>query len=245
VKAGFSDLMFRPLPTLTVATTIALVILLGLGTWQMQRREEKHAQLREVTQRQSSAPAPVEYVLPLGDYGAFRKVTAIGRFTHGNEAYVFTPRSEDGPARMGFRVITPFVLAGGDTILVDRGWVPESKRDAATRTAGQPEGVIKVEGSLRRQAPGGFFTPPPDTERRIFYARNSDTISHSLGLKLRSKLILEADSAVTGGPEPLPTLENLPDNHLNYALTWYSLAIVLIGVYLRYHYMQGRLRFRP
>jgi surfeit locus 1 family protein len=178
----------------------------------------------------------------MGDYGAFRKVTATGRFIHSKETYVFTPRSEDGPARMGFRVITPFVLAGGDTILVDRGWVPEALKSPATRIVGQAEGAVEVEGVLRRPAPGGMFTPPPDIANRVFYARNSDSISYFLGLTLRSKLILESESDVAGGPEALPTQENLPDNHLSYALTWYSLAIVMIGVYLRYHFMQGRLR---
>jgi surfeit locus 1 family protein len=238
-------MMFRPLPGLTIATLIALAILIGLGTWQLQRRTEKHLMLAQIASRQNAAPAPLEILLPTGDYAAFRKATATGHFDNARESYVFSPRSDNDVSRNGFRVITPLTLLGGDTILVDRGWVPKEKRDPGTRPGSQPKDRIEVEGSLRRSSPGSSFTPPPDLPQRIFYARNSETIAKALGLNLKSPLILEAASKSPGGPEPLPSAVNIPDNHLNYALTWYSLALVLIVVYLRFHYTLGRFRFRP
>ncbi len=237
--------MFRPLPGLTIATLIALAILVALGTWQLQRRAEKHLLLAQIASRQAAAPAPLEILLPAGDYAAFRKATATGHFDHDRESYVFQPRSDNEISSIGFRVITPLTLTGGDTILVDRGWVQKDTRDPATRPGSQPKDRLEIEGVLQRPSKGSSFTPPPDLRQRIFYARNSEMIARTLGLKLKSPLILEATTKSPGGPEPLPSAVKIPDNHLNYALTWYSLALVLIVVYLRFHATLGRFRIRP
>jgi surfeit locus 1 family protein len=236
-------IVFRPLPVLTAATVVALAILIGLGTWQLQRRAEKHELLDQIAARSSAPPAPVEILFATGDYAAFRHATADGTFDHAKEAYVYAPRADDGPTRQGFKVVTPLHLVSGGTILVDRGWIAEAKKDPATRKAGQFEGEIEVTGTLRPPATPGTFTPPPDLATRTFYLRDSAAIAAALDITLTRPLILEATSAVDGGPEPRPSDINIPDNHLNYALTWYSLAVVLLVIYLRFHHVRGRLRF--
>ncbi|MFN8947854.1 MAG: SURF1 family protein, partial [Alphaproteobacteria bacterium] len=183
-------------------------------------------------------------LLPVGDYAIFRPATATGTYLHKDEAYVSEARTNTGPTRPGVRVMTPFRLTGGDIILVDRGWVPLDARDPATRADGQVAGVVTIEGAFRRSAPGSSFTPPPDLEARTWFRRNAPDIAAALGFQLRSPLVFEATTRSAGGPEPLPTAVNIPDNHLNYALTWFSLGIVLVVVYLRYHMVQGRLGFR-
>jgi surfeit locus 1 family protein len=235
--------LFRPLPILTAATVVALAILIGLGTWQLQRRAEKHALLDQIAARSNMPAAPVEVLFATGDYAAFRQATADGTFDHAKEAYVYAPRADGGPTRQGFKVITPLHLVSGCTILVDRGWVAEDKKDPATRKAGQFEGELEVTGTLRPSSAPGTFTPPPDIESRTFYNRDSAAIAAALGVTLQRALILEATSAIDGGPEPRPSDVNIPDNHLNYALTWYSLAVVLLVIYLRFHQVRGRLRF--
>ena len=131
----------------------------------------------------------------------------------------------------------------GGAILVDRGWVAEDRKDPATRQEGQFEGEIEVSGTLRPPSTPGTFTPPPDLATRTFYLRDGTAIAAVVGVKLLRPLILEATLAVDGGPEPRTTEINIPDNHLNYALTWYSLAVVLLVIYLRFHQVRGRLRF--
>jgi surfeit locus 1 family protein len=234
---------FRPLPILTAATVIALAILIGLGTWQLQRRAEKHELLDQMTARSSAPPAPVEILFATGDYAAFRHATADGTFDHAKESYVYAPRTDGGPTRQGFKVVTPLHLASGGTILVDRGWVPEDKKDPAMRKEGQFEDELEVTGTLRPPSTPSTFTPPPDLATRTFYLRDSAAIAAAIGVTLLRPLILEATSAIDGGPEPRTTEINIPDNHLNYALTWYSLAVVLLVIYLRFHQVRGRLRF--
>jgi surfeit locus 1 family protein len=232
---------FRPLPVLTFATLLALAVLIALGAWQLQRRAEKHLLLDKIGTRMASAPAPVEILLATGDYAAYRPATALGTFVYEKQIYVYAPRN-DGSPRPGNKVVVPFRLASGGTILVDRGWVPAGWIAARGEGGADPEGEIEIEGVLRPPAVPGFFTPPPDLANHVFYLRDSAAIAGAVGVTLKSMLILEATKRV-GDPEPLPIEFNIPDNHLNYALTWFSLAIVLLVIYLRFHHMRGRLKF--
>ena len=236
---------FQPLPGLSIVTLIALAILLALGTWQLQRRAEKHEMLAQMEARMSQAAAPIELLLSVGDYAVYRRATATGEYDHTKETYVFQARSDNGPTELGFKILTPFKLTGGDTIIVDRGWIAEAKLSATTRLNGQTKGVLILEGSLRRPSTGSSFTPPPDTARKVFFSRDSAAIAKLLGITLRTGMIFEATTRVDEGPEPRVTKEKIPDNHLNYAITWYSLAIVLLVIYLNYHYTHGRLRVQP
>jgi surfeit locus 1 family protein len=228
---------------LTIATLAALGVLIGLGVWQLERREEKHALIAQIETRANMAPAPVEILFATGDYAAFRPAIAQGAFDHAREHYVYAPRSDGGPTRQGFKVLTPFDLVSGGTILVDRGWIAEARKNPASRAQGQVKGEVEVAGSLRPAATPATFTPPPDLATRTFYIRDARAIAAAARVTLLRPLILEATTSVTGGPEPLPSAINIPDNHLNYALTWFSLAVVLLVIYLRYHYVRGRLKF--
>jgi surfeit locus 1 family protein len=234
---------FRPLPFLTAATVFALVVLVGLGVWQLQRRAEKHALLDQIQSRGEMAPAPVEILFTTGDYAAHRQATARGVFDHAAEIYVFAPRTDAGPTVPGYKVITPFYLDSGGEILVDRGWVPKERKSPETRSKGQPDGEVEITGALRPSARPSQFTPAPDLAARVVYQRDSAAIASAFGLSLKSALIFEAAERVEEGPEPLPANLNIPDNHLNYALTWFSLALILVAVYLRFHHMRGRLKF--
>ncbi len=234
--------MFRPLPVLTALTLAALAILIALGVWQLERREEKHALLDRIAARASAAPAPVEILLATGDdFAAHRKATALGIFDHAKEVYVYAPRNDGGPTRQGKKVVTPFALASGGTIIVDRGWVNEAWPNT-DKSLPEPEGEVEVTGVLRPSSQLGAFTPPPDTAKRTLYARNSSEISKLAGVDIKSRLILEATTRI-GNPEPLLAKLDIPDNHLNYALTWFSLGLVLLVIYFRYHFMRGRLKF--
>jgi surfeit locus 1 family protein len=236
--------MFRPLPILTVFTLAALGVLIALGTWQLQRREEKHALLAQIAARENTPVAPVEILFVTGDsFIAFRPAAAIGTFDHNKETYVYAPRADTGPTRQGYKLITPFELSSGGSILVDRGWIAKEAKDPAKRQPGQVKGEIEIAGVLLPATSPGRFTPPPDLKANIFYVRDAAAIAKAHGLVLRRPLILEQTSRIDGGPEPLPQERNIPDNHLGYAITWFSLGLVLIVLYFRYHYVSGRLRF--
>lgn len=233
---------FRPLPILTVATLAALAVLIGLGVWQLQRREEKHALIAQIEARANMAPAPVEILLATGDYAAFRPATAQGTFVPGHEAFVFSPRSDKGPTVQGYKLVSAFALVSGGTILIDRGWVPAEWRERPSVSAAASD-EVEIEGVLRPSGRPSAFAPSPDLAARTFYQRDAAAIGKALGLSLTTTLVLEATSKTDGGPEPLPARNDIPDNHLSYALTWFALGLVLVVIYLRYHNVRGRLKF--
>lgn len=233
---------FRPLPILTALTLVALAILIGLAIWQLERRAEKHALLAQIAERSETPPAPVEILFATGEaFVAHRQATARGKFDHAKEVYVYAPRTDGGPTRQGKKVVTPFALVSGGTILVDRGWVNEAWPNT-DKSLPEPDGEVEIEGVLRPSSKPGTFTPPPEVAKRMLYIRDSSAIAKLAGVTLKSGLIFEATTRL-GNPEPLKSTLDIPDNHLNYALTWLSLALVLLVIYLRYHFVSGRLKF--
>lgn len=235
---------FRPLPVLSIVTLIALAILIGLGLWQLERREQKHALLAEISHRMIAPAESIEGLLINDSEAPFRHATAQGTFENAQESYVFAPRTDDTGVHLGYKVVTPLRLTASALVLVDRGWVPEEKRSSATRLKGQIDGPVSLRGLLRPTVSPGLFTPDPSLVEHIWYVHDIEAMAAAYGLKPATTLYLEASTSVPGGPIPTADVPELPDNHLQYALTWFALAIVLVVIYFVFHHARGRLRFR-
>ncbi|MGH6828146.1 MAG: SURF1 family protein [Rhizomicrobium sp.] len=232
-------LSFRPLPGLTVAVAILAALLIGLGTWQIERLSWKLGLIAAMNERMHRTPVPVDRGGVVRAHDDYTRVLLKGRFENAKEAYVFTTDSNFGPV---YHVLTPFETDSGHVYLVDRGMVPPAKRSPSTRPRGEIEGETRVTGIWRTPDAPGPFTPPPDRKRRIWYARNLDAIAMAEGVRLAAPVVIEADAVPNPGgwPEGGQTVVNLPNNHLAYAMTWFGLAVGLIGVYLGYHVSRGR-----
>jgi surfeit locus 1 family protein len=184
--------------------------------------------------------------VPLGDALAngaadaeWRHVRVTGHFLHDKELYVFSR----GPmGAVGVDVVTPMVLAGGGTVLIDRGFVPEALHQSATRQAAQATGEVSLTGVLRLSREPGLFTPAPNAETRLWFVKDVPSMAKAAGLEVPS-LIIEADATPNPGGWPLggQTRVDFPNDHLQYAVTWFGLALALMGVYLFYHRSRGRL----
>ncbi|MBI1211929.1 MAG: hypothetical protein GC190_10735 [Alphaproteobacteria bacterium] len=236
-------MQFRPLPILSIVTIGALILLIGLGVWQLERREEKHALLAEIAHRMIAPAESVEALLIEEDTAAFRHATAEGVFENAKEAYVFAPRSDESGTHLGYKVVTPLRLTAGALIMVDRGWVPMEQRNPAARIKGQIETPVAIRGVLRPTVSPGMFTPDPNVVEHIWYVRDILGMAAALGLKPATSLYLEASTAAQGGPVPISDAPEIPDNHLQYAITWFALALVLVIIYFVFHHSRGRLRF--
>jgi len=222
---------FRPGLWPTLAVLVGLVVLLGLGTWQLERLRWKESL---IAQRQARLAAPPE-PLPARaeDWRAldFRRVQASGAFRHDLEQ-LFGATAIDG--QLGHHVLTPLVRADGAAILVDRGWVPADKAHPAARGETQIGGPVEVSGIARYRAgdEGGWFTPDNQPQARLWFRYDLPALEEALGLELLP-VVVEADAS---GSDGLPiggrTRIELPNNHLQYALTWYGLAAVLVAMYL-------------
>jgi surfeit locus 1 family protein len=165
----------------------------------------------------------------------YRRVTASGRFDHAREVHVYTVVSEQkgrhaGP---GYWVMTPLQLASGAFVIVNRGFVPLDRKDAATRRAGQVEGNVTVAGLLRMPEQANFFSPANDPSRNAWYRRDPGEIARALKIDRAAPFTVDADATpIPGGlPEGGRTRLAFPNDHLGYALTWFGLALALAGVF--------------
>ena len=144
-------------------------------------------------------------------------------------------------------MVTPFLLGDGRTILVNRGWVSEDYRDPAKRVFSQIDGRTSVAGILRRPGVKGYFVPENEPENGFWFTLVPSQINQHLGLGDRAINQFYADALRTSDVVTLPigakTELNLRNAHLSYAMTWYGIALALMGVYLAFHYQAGRLTF--
>jgi surfeit locus 1 family protein len=220
----------------TLAALAGLAVLVGLGTWQMERRRWKEDLLAKIAARVHADPIPLTQHEGEGD-AEYTHVVIRGRFLHDQERYLYAPE----PNQPGWHVFTPLKEAGGRTIVwINRGFVPEARKAPATRAEGQVAEDVEVRGLVRVPARKGMFTPANDAAHNLWYwpdlaAMTAAAFPEGTGKAEVEPFFIDAD----GRPEPpggLPrggvTRLELPNRHLEYAITWYGLAATLVGVYL-------------
>ena len=220
---------------LTLATAVALAILLALGTWQVQRLAWKENLIATIESRVDAEPLPLAEVEKISaNEIEYQPVMASGTFRHDLEQYFFA--THDGQS--GWFVYTPLDLGNGRFVFVNRGFVPYDRKDPATRTDGQMAGPVTVTGLARTiltEKPSSLL-PDNDPAKNIFYWKDLSAMATHAGLD-RSTLvdffIDQRKSDVPGGyPVGGVTIVDLPNSHLQYAVTWYGLALALAGVYV-------------
>jgi surfeit locus 1 family protein len=222
---------------MTVATAIALAILIALGAWQVQRLKWKEGLLAHIAALQSAPARPLEPTLDLladgGDVDFTRvRVTCPGL---ARAPVLDLYGLKDGQA--GSRLISACTVASRKyrTVLVDRGFVADTVSarppvDAADRAP------LDVVGVLRVPDRATFITPANNPQANRWFSRDVDAMAKALGAPApAAPVFLFAESATSPGfaalqPAPLPS--EIPNRHLEYALTWFGLAAALAGVYL-------------
>ncbi|MBE0691846.1 MAG: SURF1 family protein [Aquamicrobium sp.] len=221
---------------LVILGLAAFAVLLALGTWQVQRLHWKEGLIATIDERIASAPWPLaEIEARLADAGDvdYWPVTVSGTFRHEGERHFFATHR----GQSGYFVFTPLALDDGRLVLVNRGFVPFDRKDPATRAEGQVEGVQTVTGLARNRVeekPNSLM-PDNDPAKNIFYWKDLDAMASSAGVGTREDYLgffIDADDAPNPGGLPVGgvTLIDLPNSHLQYAVTWYGLAAALAGV---------------
>jgi len=222
----------------TLAALAALAVLISLGTWQMQRKQWKEDLLAKIAMRIHAEPVPLQRVASMlgrGEDPEYTHVVARGRFLHEKERYLYAPT----PGGQGWHVYTP-LDAGGQIVWVNRGLVLDAKKNPATRQAGQVQGETEVRGVVRMPHGKALFAPTNDVQNNLWYWPDLAAMTASAfpaGSVTAPPFAIDADAepAPPGGlPKGGTTRINLPNRHLEYALTWYGLAATLIGVYFAF-----------
>lgn len=232
-EQGQPVMRFRPTFWASVWAMITLAILIALGTWQIQRMFWKAALIAE---RQDGFNAAA-VALPGQDQDVpgilWRRVTVTGEFLNEQEIYL---AARSLRSNVGWHILTPFLRDTGQTVMVNRGWVPQDRRDPAARAEGQIQGTVTIEGIATPGARKGPFTPDNDIENNVWLWADLAAISKTLETRVQPLVLDALDEANPGGfPIGGQTRINLPNDHLQYALTWYALAVALAVIYVIYH----------
>jgi surfeit locus 1 family protein len=221
--------------------------LIALGNWQVARRSWKLDLIARVDSRvhapPAPAPGPAAWPSVTAAQDEYRHVVAHGVFKNGSETLV-QANTEYGA---GFWVLTPLVTDRGFTVLINRGFVPGDRRNAADRAAGAVTGEAAVTGLLRMTEPKGSFIQSNEPQAERWYSRDVAAIAAARGLGAVAPYFIDADATPNSGGLPIGglTVIAFPNNHLVYAITWYSLALMLAGGATYIGRQEWRLLRRP
>ncbi len=229
---------FRPQLWPTLFTVPALAVLIGIGTWQVQRLHWKQDLIALRSARLQAPPVALSELDLAGakDLAAleFRRVQVTGRFLHEEEMYL---AARNLRSSVGYHVITPLERSDGSVVLVNRGWVPLDRKAPGTRAAGQRSGSVTVSGLLRAGGRKGVFTPDNRPGENFWFYVDVPAMAVHAGLERVHPFVIEAGPAANPGGFPIggQSRVKLRNDHLQYAITWYSLAAALLVIYVLYH----------
>ena len=243
---------FKFQPILMAATLIGLAILIGLGSWQLQRRAWKLDLIEKVDARINAAPVSVDEILQLRASGQdveYANVTVTGQYLNDSEAHVFG--TFDG--KPGYYIFTPFQLAPNgpshadnhfDIVYVNRGFAPQSVKAVETRKDGLVTELVTLTAVFREYTPApgiaSLFTPQNQPTDNIWYERSPAAFAQIANLNNEQTAMtwyLEDKAKASGTyPQPGTTRIDFNNRHLEYALTWYGLALTLVGVFIAFSY---------
>ncbi len=219
----------------TIVFCAALAILLSLGTWQVQRLHWKEQLLADMAARRTAAPvtlADIEAMVKKGEDIDYRPVTVSGVFANNKERHFFATWR----GQTGYHVYTPLQLADGRFLFVNRGFTPYEAKEPEMRKQGQLTGEQTVTGLARARLAEkpSSIVPENDLAKNIFYWKDLDAMASSTGIPADRLVPFFVDAGDAPNPKGLPigavTQFDLPNNHLQYAVTWYGLAAALVGV---------------
>lgn len=204
---------------------VAVTVLGGLGIWQVERLQWKNAQLAAIEQAQA---LPALGTLP-DDIGGldYHNVVLTGTFSNDKTLHMVGSVRGEGS---GFLIITPFTLEDdGRVILVNRGFSPPGQE-------AKPKGLQNVKGIIRPLRTKRLFSPDNHPEKNVWFYEDIPAMSHATGLTL-TPLMVEAVGTHEKGIYPIPSdgKINIRNDHRNYAITWFALALIGLVMFGFYH----------
>jgi surfeit locus 1 family protein len=218
-------------------TAVMLLVLLGLGTWQVKRLFWKEALLAQIDQAEAAAPVPLT-----DTPSPFTRVAVTGTLLPDETAlYGADVRTIASGPEMGARLIEPMRESNGDVILIDRGWVPLSRPGPID----QPEGTVTISGYARFGDQVHWFSASDDPAARRFFTLDPKAIGDAVGQPTVRPFVLVAlatgpESAADRWPDPARHLPRPPNSHLSYAITWYGLAVALLAIFVVWAMRESR-----
>ena len=230
-----------------IFTIVMVALFVGLGVWQLQRRVEKHALIAALTERLAAAPgalpSPSQWSRLTPARDEFRRVRFTATYQPGPDAMVYSSGSavrEDisGPGTWAF---LPARLAGGETIVINSGFVSNTMQDRGQQDRAVTPLItnepVTLTGYMRFPETAGMLTPPENPAKRLWFTRDHLAMARSLGWGNVAPFYIDLEQPVpaNGIPKPGPLEVHLKDDHMQYAITWFGLAgavVIAFGVWM-------------
>jgi surfeit locus 1 family protein len=229
-----SNFRFRPTLWPTLFSAPVFLVMVGLCIWQVQRLHWKEGLIAERESRVAAEAIalPAVGVDPAGL--EYRRVRLEGSFLHDKELYLGARSMNGNP---GYQILTPFALANGGLVLVDRGWVPIERKMPESRVEGQVAGPQTIEGIVRLPPHQAWMQPDNEPGKNMWFFVDLPAMAAVAGAQIRTDLYVDAGPAENPGKYPVggQTRIEMPNDHLQYAITWGLLALALAVIYVLYH----------
>ena len=220
------------LSLLALLGVVLFASFVALGTWQVHRLAWKTALIAHVDERVHTAPVAAPGVSDWAGITAanaeYRHVRLSGTWLGDRQTRVWTATD----AGSGYWILTPLRRDDGSIVLVNRGFAPAGWCDLKGRCPAPPGGEVTITGLLRISEPSGLFRhndPATDT----WYTRDAAAIAKARGLQDVAPYFVDADAASSAAADEWPrggmTVIQFPNHHLNYLITWYVLALMVLG----------------
>ena len=197
-----------------------ITLFCALGTWQLYRLQWKQDLINQISEGLKSNP--IRYSQNINKN--YQKVILVGKYDFKNQIYLYSLNDKGQP---GFDVVTPFETTSKENVLVNRGWIKkEFKNSIDINTSSK-----KIAGMLRQANRKNLFTPDNDINENIWFSINLEDVQKTTGKKF-NKFIVYLEDQNINIPKPKKITVDVPNNHLKYAITWYSISISILFFYL-------------
>lgn len=225
----------RPRPVPLLFFLAAMIVTVGLGTWQIQRLHWKQNIIESIERAKTEEPMPE---LPLNDDIAaheFARVAITGTWEDGVEFHV-TPRYYKDV--LGYHIYAPFHLTDGRVVIVNRGWVPAKLKNAEDRPGSEAKGETSLIGMIRIGADRNTFTPGSQAEKNVWFGRDVEQMAAHAKLENVAPVTIDQIGTYEKDVYPVPFDGEIKlyNQHLSYIVTWYGIALGILVIFLVYHY---------
>ena len=194
----------------------------ALGTWQLYRLQWKTALISEITFGLDSTPIKYSNTIKKN----YQRVISEGKFNFEDQIYLYSLNDSGKP---GYDVITPYKTLKNENVLVNRGWI--NKNLKGNLEINLKENEVKITGLLREIYKANIFKPKNDLKNNIWFTLDANDLQELTGKQFSNYMIF-LEKPKNKVPVPKKISIDVPNNHLKYAITWYSIAISILFYYL-------------
>jgi surfeit locus 1 family protein len=224
-------LKFEIIPLIFVL--VGFVILVSMGNWQLKRLSQKNYFIQTIETKIKNPPLSVEAMdIEIPHYS---KIELEGRFVEGKNIFLYGRRSAS-PEKDGYYLLSPFKTLNNDILLVSRGWIPQTAKDKFDKYYPSTD-IVKITGIALPHETKNFFVPANDKERNIWFNIDLMMAKEIFGTNITDFYLMQIASAdLPKGGKALSTthLNKVRNDHMEYAMTWYSLGACLLVLFLIY-----------